>query len=191
MLTPGNGVSFHYRSANGANAAVAGTIAALVAPTWVELIRSGNTFSAYYSPDGVAWSPVGGTVSISMSSDALVGLAVSADNGGALNTSTFDNVSVIGPAPTDLGATAVPYLREIDLSWTNNDPNATAVVVERSTDGVHFVQIAVLAGTPSTYADTDCDLRPHTHYWYRVRTQDDTGFSDYSNVVDVFSGCFR
>ena len=190
MLTPGNGVSFQYRGANGGSAATAGTIPGLVAPVWVELTRSGNTFSAYTSPDGVSWSSVGGTVSISLSADAQVGLAVSSHDNGVLNTSTFDDVSVIGPAPTGLSAVAVPHTREIDLSWTNNDPNATAVVVERSTDGVHFVQVAILSGTPSGYTDTGCALRPHRHYWYRVRDLDSAGSSDYSNVADVFTGCF-
>jgi hypothetical protein len=190
MLTPGNGVSFQYRRANGANAAAAGTVAGLVAPVWVALIRSGNTFRAYYSQDGVSWSAVGGAVSVSMSAAARVGLAVGAANGGALNTSTFDGVRVIGPAPTGLGATAVPYTREIDLSWTNNDPNATAVVVERSTDGVNFVRVAVLAGTPSNYIDTDPDLQPHTRYWYRVWSMEGAGSSGYSGAADVFTGGF-
>jgi hypothetical protein len=167
-------------------------------PYWVRLDRTGNTFSAYDSADGIHWNPMG-SVTIPMASTVYAGLAVCAFNNGALNDSTFDNVYLSwgsmppagGPAaPTDLSASAVPGTREIDLSWTNNAAGATSVLVERSTDGVNWTQVAVLAPGATSRADTDPALQPSTHYWYRVRAEDGTGFSDYSNVFDLWSSSF-
>jgi hypothetical protein len=115
--------------------------------------------------------------------------ALSADDIYALATAPPGGAAAPA-APSNLVATALPAVREIDLSWTNNAPDAGMVLIERSTDGVNFVQIAVLAGTATTYADTDPALQPSTHYWYRLRARNSTGFSDYSNLFDVFSSRF-
>ncbi len=63
-------------------------------PYWVKLVRSGNTFSGYVSPDGLNWLPVGTAQTISMAPNVFIGLAVSADNNTVLATATFDNVSI-------------------------------------------------------------------------------------------------
>jgi hypothetical protein len=63
-------------------------------PYWVKLVRSGNTFNGYISPDGVNWVQVGTTQTITMAQGAYIGLAVSGDNNSTLATATFDNVSI-------------------------------------------------------------------------------------------------
>ena len=57
-VTPGNGVTWQYRSStNGGTAnAVTGDLSA---PYWVKLVRSGNTFTGYRSPDGTNWTQQG------------------------------------------------------------------------------------------------------------------------------------
>jgi len=62
-------------------------------PYWVKLVRSGSTFSGYASSDGVNWTQVGSSRTISMAQNVYVGLAVSANNNSAVTTATFDNVS--------------------------------------------------------------------------------------------------
>jgi IPT/TIG domain len=79
-------------------------------PNWVKVVRSGNTFSAYSSADGVYWSPEGSTVTVTMATNVYVGLAVSANTTTSLVTATFDSVSVSstatpGPAITGTSAT--------------------------------------------------------------------------------------
>jgi len=64
------------------------------APVWVRLERSGNTFTAFTSDDGLAWTALGAPQDIIMNATIYVGLAVSARNDGSLCTVTFDNVSV-------------------------------------------------------------------------------------------------
>jgi regulation of enolase protein 1 (concanavalin A-like superfamily) len=75
-------------------------------PYWVKLIRSGNNFSGYGSPDGVSWTQVGPTQTITMAQNVYIGLAVSADTNTSLATATFDNVSIssaAAPAPNISG----------------------------------------------------------------------------------------
>ena len=97
FLTPGNGAAFQYRATSrGPSAHVANGAAA--APLWVRIIRSGNNLSGYRSVDGVNWSLVGSAI-VPMGTTVQVGLAVTAHNDGAINTATFDNVSVATQAP--------------------------------------------------------------------------------------------
>jgi len=63
-------------------------------PYWVKLVRSGNIFRGYSSPDGVNWVQVGSSQTISMAQNVYVGLAVSANDNSALVTATFDNVTI-------------------------------------------------------------------------------------------------
>ncbi len=67
-------------------------------PYWVKLTRSGNTFSGYVSLDGVYWTQVGTSQTITMAQNVYVGLAVT----GTTVTASFDNVSLnsaASPAP--------------------------------------------------------------------------------------------
>ena len=92
ILTPSNGLSFQWRLAAGAGCnATAGANAS--APYWVKLVRQGGNITAYTSADGAAWTQVGSTT-ISMAANVYIGLLVCAHNNNALNTSSFDNVTV-------------------------------------------------------------------------------------------------
>lgn len=95
--TSTNGVACQYRSTAGGAAAANSNTTGVSVPYWVRLNRSGNTFTAYSSPDGVTWTQLGSALSISMNSTVYVGLAVGAVNGSALCSATFDNVSVTQP----------------------------------------------------------------------------------------------
>jgi regulation of enolase protein 1 (concanavalin A-like superfamily) len=105
-VTPGNGLAFQRRdTSSGASShtGVAGN-----APHWLRLVRQGNTLRGYRSTDGLAWSLVGET-SQSLPAQVHVGLAVTAHNNSALNTTVFDSISVEnGVAPvfvaSDIGA---------------------------------------------------------------------------------------
>lgn len=92
VATAGNGVSFQWRSVAGGGCGYA-NVTGLLAPIWVKLVRTGSNFSGYYSTDGQSWVQVGTTQSVSMGAGVLAGLAVTAHNNTALNTSTFANVS--------------------------------------------------------------------------------------------------
>ena len=93
FLTAGNGLAFQRRTAtNGISEHNTGGSG--VAPYWVRIVRSGNLISAYRSTDGVSWVQVGSTITISMSTNVYIGLAVTSHNNSTSCTATFDNVSV-------------------------------------------------------------------------------------------------
>jgi hypothetical protein len=70
------------------------SISNVTLPYWVKVIRSGNSFSGYGSPDGVTWTQIGATQTIPMAQNVFVGLAVCSDDNTKLATATFDNVTI-------------------------------------------------------------------------------------------------
>ena len=61
---------------------------------WMKLVRSGSSFSAYLSPDGVTWTAVLVNKSLpTITTSATVGLFECSHKPGVLGTATFDNVS--------------------------------------------------------------------------------------------------
>jgi hypothetical protein len=93
FVTPGHGVNMQVRRSTGASASQVAQVAGRVAPQWVRIVRSGNTFTGFTSTDGVTFTRVG-QVTLTMTTNALEGLSVCAHNNAALNTSTFDNVTI-------------------------------------------------------------------------------------------------
>jgi regulation of enolase protein 1 (concanavalin A-like superfamily) len=92
LVSYSKGLAFQRRdAARGTSVNTAGTI--VTAPYWVKLQRTGNTFNAYSSPDGSAWTLVGSDT-IPMAATVYVGLAVTSHVSGTLATATFDNVTV-------------------------------------------------------------------------------------------------
>src|SRR5438445_625852 len=59
FITPGNGVNMQYRASTGANGVQLAGVNGLVAPYWVQVMRSGNTFTGFTSADGVTWTQIG------------------------------------------------------------------------------------------------------------------------------------
>jgi outer membrane protein assembly factor BamB/regulation of enolase protein 1 (concanavalin A-like superfamily) len=90
-VTPGNGITFQHNY----NSSVSGGSYTFPG-AWLKLTRAGSTITAYSSADGITWTQVG-TTTISMSDPVTVGIFVCSHNSGALNTSTFDNVSITSP----------------------------------------------------------------------------------------------
>jgi hypothetical protein len=87
-------------------------------------------------------------------------------------------------APTAVTATATSNTA-ITVSWAYV-PGATGFVVEQSTDGTDWVEIArVRVGNNDTFNDTE--LTPDTTYYYRVRAANAGGFSDPSPFTAAFT----
>ena len=107
------------------------------APVWFKLQRSGGTtYTASFSNDGSAWTPVG-TNTFSMTGTVLAGMVVCARfSAHSFDTSTFDNVSVTGwsaampGVPTNL--IAVAGHKNARLTW-NASTNATSYNLKRAT----------------------------------------------------------
>jgi hypothetical protein len=107
---------------------------------------------------------------------------------GRVYVPTFSNTVVayallqIPAAPSDLTfAVTFSTTPQVSLTWTDNSDDETGFGIERSTDGVHFSQIATVAANVTTYKDTA--VSPLTTYYYRVRALHPSGNSGYSNVA--------
>lgn len=86
----------------------------------------------------------------------------------------------IPAAPGGLAAQALAT-NEIGLSWQDDASDETGFIIERSTDGVSFSQIAQVPIGVTTYADQG--LAAATRYIYRVRATGPTGGSAPSPVA--------
>jgi hypothetical protein len=172
VASPGNGVAFQWRSAPGAVADNV-NVTGLHVPIWVQLVRTGNEFSAFYSAEGSQWIQIGAIQTIAMSSSALAGLAVTAHNNSALCNATFTDVSLTAPAPAPASRSAgynqtrlvngVPFwgggldgngnAYSAALLGSSLTPGAVTFHL-RATDGNNVVQSAghTLAQTPGQFS---------------------------------------
>jgi uncharacterized repeat protein (TIGR03806 family) len=92
VVTAGGFSSFQWRNAeNNPSGNTDGPSCQI--PYWVKLVRSGDTFTGCVSADGENWRRVD-SVTVPMEKKIYVGLALSAHNNSALNSSLFDNVEV-------------------------------------------------------------------------------------------------
>ncbi|MFC4600792.1 fibronectin type III domain-containing protein [Cohnella hongkongensis] len=186
-LTPGGEAQLLWRdTTNGATSYALGSASA---PYWVKLVRSGSTMTASISPNGTSWTEVG-SATVAMGTNVYAGLAVLSKNNAALNTSTFDNVSVTGSggpsdteaptAPADLAMTAKTDTT-VSLSWTASTDNVDVT-------GYDVYRDSTLAGSTngSTTEFTATDLAPNTTYSFTVKARDAANNeSTASNAVNV------
>jgi hypothetical protein len=69
---------FQDRATTGATAnTVQGSYIGAAFPEWLEVVRSGNTFTAFTSPNGVSWTQIGTSTTVTMAQTVYIGLAVS------------------------------------------------------------------------------------------------------------------
>ena len=132
FLTPGKGVQINYRGITGLRTTSLTSFAA-VAPVYLEVARSGNTFTSYTSTDGLTWTAViGSSVNLGITTSVLAGLAVTSATGN-IGNATFGNVNVATTAPPppnacpsgwscgDIGNAPPPGTQSLDSStgtWT-------------------------------------------------------------------------
>jgi hypothetical protein len=141
IVSYAKGLAFQRRvSTDGASTSTSG--AAVTAPYWVKLTRSGNTFTASASPDGTSWIVVGSDT-IAMGSQILAGLAISSHTNTATATATFDHVSVTAGSSTPPDTT--PPTVAITAPVAGTTVSGTATVSANASDnvGVAGVQFRV------------------------------------------------
>jgi hypothetical protein len=159
--TATEGVSFQFRT--NAGAASANTqVTGINAPVWLKLVRSSDQFSGYYSVDGANWIQVGSAATIEMAGSALAGLAVTAHNNAALNTSTFTNVS--------LSSATFGIYREL---WTNLNSSVgnTLAALTNTTDNPNW---------PNSPAAS------YTHVFTNFETEINTGMNYFGQRLRAF-----
>jgi hypothetical protein len=118
-----NAIYFDLRATSGGNTTEPSSVSVTL-PYWLQIRRSGSTFSSYVSSDGVNWVQVGSSQTISMAQNVYIGLAVNSGSTTALVTATFDNVSVNsaaapGPAITSVSATTGSIGSQVMINGLN------------------------------------------------------------------------
>jgi glucosylceramidase len=184
QVNPNGSVDLTYRTATGSSSADAGWTG-IGMPKWLKLVRSGTSFSGYYSSDGSSWTQLGAAITIPLPNDMLAGMAVSAVNNSALNSSTLDNVSLTGfGAPiTPSGLSASQLLGGINLQW-NTTQHATTYSVKRATaSGGPYTTIA----TSPANSFTDLSVANRSTYYYVISALNELGESGNSSQASATS----
>lgn len=93
-VTPANGLALQNRPATAGNTlhTAAGSYSF---PVWLKLERAGTNITGYRSSDGTNWTLLG-TATPGLSSNALIGVAMTSHNNAALGSATFDHLSGSG-----------------------------------------------------------------------------------------------
>ena len=145
-------------------------------PNWVKVTRSGNSFSGYYSADGVNWTQLGTSVSITMNSAIVVGIGVTSFNTAALSTCTLDNVYAANwtpPPAVPLNLTATASNAAVFLSW-NSATNATGYNLKRAQISGGSYSI-IVSSSVTNYTDTS--VTNGNYYYYVVTATNAAGES--------------
>jgi hypothetical protein len=91
-------------------------------PTWLMLSRTGDTFNAMVSLDGIAWTIVG-TATVSMANAVVIGLDVASARRGVWVTARYDNVSVTSGSGS---GDTVPLDRSDWTAWASESLSTDA-----------------------------------------------------------------
>jgi regulation of enolase protein 1 (concanavalin A-like superfamily) len=127
-------IYFTNRTTTGGNTS-AQTLTGKTLPYWVKLTRSGSSFTAAASADGVSWVEVGAPRTISMTATVYVGLAVSSGQNSTLATATFDNVSMTVGAPPPVGFTLSASPGNMNLAQGSSGTSTITIAPEASFTG--------------------------------------------------------
>lgn len=118
-------------------------------------------------------------------------LLVSATNAPYLNIEVYINGLVNTTPPefiippsnvsfTNVVSTEVPEASSLTINWVDGATNEDNYVIERSTDGTTYTEIATLAANVASY--NEVGLTPNTLYYYRVKATNSAGSSAYASV---------
>jgi uncharacterized repeat protein (TIGR01451 family) len=132
-ITPsmGNGVRMQYTGSKSATPQSYPT--GFSSPNkWLELQRSGNTFTSWLSADGVTWTKIGST-SLTMTNPVTIGLFVTSHNIGEASTAAFDHVQVIGStSPPPPGPPTITLSPASQSALTGTAQTVTAATLDGS-----------------------------------------------------------
>jgi polygalacturonase len=155
VQTTNNQLLFEYRTTAGGATTTSAPISASIGAEYVQVVRSGSTFTGQYSTDGVHWTTIGSASIAAIGSTADAGLAVTSDSNGALAPATFAHVqitpaTVVAPAVSSFSVNGGAVQRSMDtlVSVVFNQP------VNLATGAITLVQRATGGGSPTTMTFT-------------------------------------
>ncbi len=198
FVTPGNGIVVQYRATQGGGAQGSGQITTGTVPTYLMVARSGTTYTAYTSPDGVTWTLVpGSSVTLTnMTGTVLAGMAVSSHDASFLDTVSFDTVnistSLICPAGwtcADLGSpTPTGSQTASSGTWT---VQAGGADIYGTADQFHYIwQQLAGDGSVSAQVVSQTNTSSNAKAGVMLRLTSDSGSPFYDAVVTPGHGVF-
>src|ERR1019366_4394642 len=117
VQTSASSLALEYRTTSGAGITTQNVTGIPVGSEYVEIVRSGNNFSGFYSSNGSTWTQLGSTVAVpAMGTTANVGLVATASYNPQLTSATFTHVSVV---PFVYSDTSGNNTYAIDLNASN------------------------------------------------------------------------
>ncbi len=147
VVSPGAGIKVQLRSTQGGTTTKLANPAGTV-PAYLEITRTGSSFTASTSPDGVTWTTIAGSgATLALGSTVLAGLAVTSHTSGQLGTVTFDSVSpgvASSPPPTS--------------STTSSSTTSTSTTSTSTTSTTTTTGTPLSCPTPYTCADLGSPL---------------------------------
>ena len=151
-------VDFTYRtSTNGAAASVL-TEREFEDSPWLRLTRRGNIFTAYRSPDGLAWTRIG-SQTIAMTAAALIGIPACSGDNARLTEASLDSVSVTAAVPDVLvsapadGATFTMNGQSVRVTASITDSGSPTIAWSKvSGPGTVTFAASALADTTATFS---------------------------------------
>lgn len=94
-MSGSNAYQWTTRTSTGGSTTTKSSSTGTVPNTWVRLVRSGTTITAFKSTNGTSWTSVGSTSKTSFGTNCYIGIAVGSGSDTILNTSQFSNITVV------------------------------------------------------------------------------------------------
>lgn len=187
--TPGSYITFYLTGEGlinppGSDGSIANATTALTLPITVTIAgQNANVLYAGSAPGNVfGFAQVNAVVPANLAYGGNLPLLVQI---GGNPSQTELTIAVSGPAApipgTPQGLSAALGLQTITLAWTLPDASAQRLHVERNSNAGSFSEIAVLAAPVISYADHA--VSAGIQYSYRIRAENNYGFSPYSNAA--------
>ncbi|MBW7991229.1 MAG: hypothetical protein FVQ84_14625 [Planctomycetes bacterium] len=141
----GGGAAFQWRPNTGDSSSSLHDLTPAVSPPhWVRIVRQGDTFTGYRSPDGVTWTEQGSTT-VSMAQNVYIGLCITSHAPGEARSATFDNVQTTG---------------SVGLMWTHE-----AIGVTMAANAPDAMYVALNGGTKVYHDNPDAALTTNWTEW--------------------------
>lgn len=186
----GPGLQVEYRDSTGAGSGNMFQLASTA--RWLRITRSANTFVGQYSEDGSSWINAA-TRSITMPTNATMGLAATSHNTSRLTLATYDNVATVGATPN-----AAPVITATASASPNIVDGTTTLLSVGATDDGGAANLSYawsVLSKPSGVADpafsvnnsngastTTATFAAAGFYTLRVVVSDAQGLTTASNV---------
>jgi hypothetical protein len=194
VMSSGNGGTLQYRPQTGGLTLQQNVIGGIAPPYWVKIVKSGNWYTGYVSPDGLEWTAMGDSVDVGFGENVPVyaGIVLTSHNINKLTKATVDNYLFSGLLDIKLQSfnASLSTQNTVDLKWvTTLENDIASFVVERSKDNLHYDDIDTLAAHNSgnielTYNSEDKNPPEGTVY-YRLRISDNEDRVSFSAPITI------